>query len=352
MNRFCFLTALVCIALVSPNIRAQAAPDCTLASYTDGAERAAKCARAREVVPPEADATRRVPAALAALADEASRDDQLDPTFRDSFIRAIDRSLATSGTKPTSAFEVDAVSIADCGCVHVIGANTLKPFCLRFDSTPKRDDRYCALPTMHEITFDESEAGVARAVRHEAYADVAYNNFQELNATGRKEAHHGVAESLRKWKNFRRGLFQLPWESAINGRLGRNRPRLRDCPKDDELGPCRNQFIVLHPLAALGVQINNIAAPGKVERVVAATLGIEAIGFVKYRPDFRHYFGAAATVGVDNLVFEDPRVGLTLHLTKYLHVGYLVSVRSSTAGDGTVLLAGDLASWAQDLLSD
>jgi hypothetical protein len=346
------------VASLSAGASAQTAP-CSVDNYNQALARREVCPDARDVAPTRASATLKdpahhldhVPGALRLLGEQANADEDLDPVFRAQFVQELDKALSRKGAKPVTAFEVDASDISGCGCSHVIGTMSARPICLRLAGTSASTNE-CKLVSLHVVAFEGSEDAVKRAVRHEAYADLAMDALDALNAGGRKEAHHGVAESLRSWHRYRRGLFQFPWELAFNGWLERKAPGGRACPKGDGLGPCPVQYILGHPLAALGVQLNNQGEPGKVERVAAATLAIEGVGFVVYNKSFRHYFGAACAVGFDNLVFEDPRVGLTLHLTRFVNVGYLISVHGEYAGDGTVLLAGDLAGWARDLASD
>jgi hypothetical protein len=332
---------------------------CTADEYTNALSREAVCVEARDVAPERsapalkepAKYLDQVPAALALLAQKASSDDQLDLGFRTQFVQALDRSLSREGAKPVTFFDVDGKEISGCGCAHVIGTLGTTPVCLRLPADSAQTNA-CTLASFHVVPFEATPDGVKRAVRHEAYVDLALKGLQALNAAGRRQAHHGVAESLRSWKRYRRGPFQLPWELAFNGWLERKYPSTRACPTGTELGPCHVQYIAAHPLAALGVQLNNIGEPGKVERQATATLAVEALGVIAYNKEFRHYFGAALAVGFDNLVFEDPRLGLTLHLTRFVNLGYLVSVRDESTGDCTVLLAGDLASWARDLATD
>jgi hypothetical protein len=349
---------VLCVASLSAAASADTS-DCSAANYNQALARRDVCVKARDVAPAKAAATLKdpaqhldqVPGALRLLGEQASADEDLDPVFRAQFIQELDKALSRKEAKPVTSFEVDASEINGCGCSHVIGTMSARPICLRVAGTSASTNE-CRLVALHVVAFEGSEDGVKRAVRHEAYADLAMDGLDALNASGRKQAHHGVAESLRTWHRYRRGLFQFPWELAFNGWLERKAPSGRACPKGDGLGPCPVQYILGHPMAALGVQLNNQRDPGKVERVAAATLAIEGVGVVFYNKSFRHYFGAACAVGFDNLVFEDPRVGPTLHLTRFVNVGYLISVRGEYKGDGTVLIAGDLAGWARDLASD
>jgi hypothetical protein len=347
--------SLLALSVAVSTTRAEEA--CSPEAYQQSLARGSVCSEARAVITPDGvtalrtrGASReRVTAALVALIHAASEDAALDAYFRRQFVRAVELALAREGaTAPADMLELDGSSVADCGCEHVATGMPDAPLCFRLATTAPRGPE-CSLPVTHVITFDASQAGVTRAVRHEAYLDLAYAGLQALNREGREVTHAALASSQRDWQRYRRGYFQLPWELALNGRLERRRPHLRGCTTPQGLGPCRVQYVMLHPLTAVGVQLAGIGA-GPFTRRAVATLGVDVLGAVAYTSGFRHHLGAALALGFDNLVFEDPRLGLTLHLTRFLQLSYLTSVRPSTRGDGTLLIGGNVASWVHGLL--
>ncbi|MET0342345.1 MAG: hypothetical protein ABW252_15180 [Polyangiales bacterium] len=335
---------------------ARADDPCDVPAYLSAFTRTEVCAEARVVLEPaHAEALAKpqerladVPAALARLRDLATADRALDPHVRSLFVATLSDALAKQPElAPVDRFALSGGTPAErCGCVYAALRMTPAPLCFRLTDTKPRDAA-CDAGRMQVVTFSASPEGVRAAVRHEAYLDLAWAGLNALNRDDRLAPHRALADSRRAFERYRRGYFQLPWELAFNGWLER-RDALRACPGADGLGPCRVQWVLLHPLTAVGVRLKGIG-DGPFSRTAVATLGVDLIGAVAYTGGFRHYLGASVALGFDNLTFEDPRLGLTLHLTKYLQVSGLAGLRASTRGDATILIGGNLVGWLHGL---
>jgi hypothetical protein len=145
-----------------------------------------------------------------------------------------------------------------------------------------------------------------------------------------------------------KGYSQFPWELALNGwRDGWRRDRLcsgavrTGACEAAELDPVPWQWILLHPSAGLGfsqfgLKRFDVSAKAKV------VLDLELLGVVGYTNAYSQYYGGGLSLCFADLDFADPLPGLTLHLTRWIHLGYAVSMRKSTRWDGMLFLSADL----------
>ena len=75
----------------------------------------------------------------------------------------------------------------------------------------------------------------------------------------------------------------------------------------------------------------------------AIALSLEAAGAVVYTESFETYFGASLGAIVNDGDFRDPRVGVFVHATRWVHAGYLMSFfRDATRYDASIYLSMDL----------
>jgi hypothetical protein len=155
-----------------------------------------------------------------------------------------------------------------------------------------------------------------------------------------------------RWSNLRRkGYVQYPWELGLSGAsraygdytacfAGDSR-----CTGQEGLDPERWRLIALHPGVGFGLVGFGPRQKIKPSADAALSLSLEAIGFTSYNASFAWYWGLAAGAVVDDGQFGDTRFGLFAHLTRFVHVGYLLSVmQPSTRGDATLFVSMDLGS--------
>jgi len=154
----------------------------------------------------------------------------------------------------------------------------------------------------------------------------------------------------KRWSNLRkRGYLQYPWELAFSSVFSAYSDYqacfARDayCTGEEGLDPERLRLIALHP--GVGMGFSGFGWKQKPSADAALALSVELLGATYYRADFGSYFGASIGAVVNDGDFRDVRPGVFVHLTRWVHLGYLLSVfRSETRFDGTVFLSTDLGS--------
>jgi hypothetical protein len=109
------------------------------------------------------------------------------------------------------------------------------------------------------------------------------------------------------------------------------------------LSPERLRLIFLHPSAALAFQ--GFGKRGKPSADAEASLNIEVAGVTFYTRSFRQYVGASLAAGFVGANFAEPRVGPFVHITRWLHVGYLWCVAGDARKDASLMVSFDVASW-------
>ncbi|HEX7480557.1 MAG TPA: hypothetical protein VF331_22345, partial [Polyangiales bacterium] len=155
-----------------------------------------------------------------------------------------------------------------------------------------------------------------------------------------------------RWSNLRtKGYVQYPWELALSVAFSAyNRYTAcfagdTHCTGNEGLDPESWRLVALHPGVGFGFVGFGPRQKIKPSADAALSLSLEAIGFTSYNSSFSWYWGLAAGAVVDDGNFSDTRFGLFVHLTRLLHVGYLLSaMQSTTRGDATLFVSMDLGS--------
>jgi hypothetical protein len=114
------------------------------------------------------------------------------------------------------------------------------------------------------------------------------------------------------------------------------------CTGEQGLDPERTRLIALHP--GVGMGFSGFGRNPRPSAHAALALSLELIGVTLYAADFKTYFGASLGAVVNGGDFRDVRPGVFVHLTRWLHAGYLMSFfRHDSRYDATVFLSSDLA---------
>jgi hypothetical protein len=120
-----------------------------------------------------------------------------------------------------------------------------------------------------------------------------------------KKASASLDRYDQAWQNLISGGYsQFPWEVAINGLW----------IHEDHWGPSPNFAIVLHPAVGAGVaNINHHDG----QAVAAAMLSVEALGYLRYVRNHKHYFGGSLTGTLGNLQWSQKALGGVVHLSGF-----------------------------------
>lgn len=179
---------------------------------------------------------------------------------------------------------------------------------------------------------------------------VAYAAVMKLDVASLDRAIARLSLARQRWRNLRRyGYLQYPWELAASTTLATYRnyaacfAQDKYCTGEEGLDPEPVRLIVLHP--GVGMGFSGFGWKQKPSADAALSISLEAIGASFYGDSFESYLGASIGVVVNDGDFRDVRPGAFLHLTRWLHVGYLLSLfRDSTRYDATLFLSTDLGS--------
>jgi hypothetical protein len=170
----------------------------------------------------------------------------------------------------------------------------------------------------------------------------------KLKAPDVKVAIARLTLAQKRFDNLRKyGYLQYPWELAIDGALA-STARYEACQTieghcegDDAIDPEPVRAIFLHP--GVGIAAPGFGDNGKPSADTAMALSLEVAGAVVYNESFDWYLGASAGAIVNDGDFRDPRLGLFVHVTRWVHAGYLMSFfREESRYDASIYLSMDL----------
>lgn len=172
----------------------------------------------------------------------------------------------------------------------------------------------------------------------------------KLEVPALEAAQRRLALASKRWSNLRkRGYLQYPWELALSNVFAAYTDYqacfAHDayCTGEEGLDPERMRLIALHP--GVGMGFSGFGWKQEPSADASLAISLELLGVTYYRADFTSYLGASLGAIVNDGDFRDVRPGVFVHVTRWLHLGYLLSVfRSETRFDGTVFLSTDLGS--------
>jgi hypothetical protein len=120
-----------------------------------------------------------------------------------------------------------------------------------------------------------------------------------------KKAAASLQHYDQAWQNLITGGYsQFPWEVALNGLW----------IHEDHWGPSPNFAVFLHPAVGAGVaNINHRDG----EAVAAAMLSVEALGYLRYFRNHKHYVGGSLTGTLGNLQWSQKALGGVVHLSGF-----------------------------------
>ena len=273
-----------------------------------------------------------------------------DASWRLGLAGQIDDALAqvTGSRLPPLRFALVRNAVPDLdpeACLFVTGDAGLPGYAcyvLRGTGSPVHPQR--AQMAVHELS-DFRDAYLA----HRALA-VAHKASLKLDLPALEQALERLARANQRWSNLRgRGYLQYPWELAWSSVFSAYNAYQACfaadayCTGEEGLDPQRFRLIALHP--GVGMGFSGFGWKQKPSADAALALSLEVFGATYYASDFRSYVGASVGAVVNDGDFADLRPGVFLHLTRWVHLGYLVSVfRSATRYDATVFLSTDLGS--------
>lgn len=239
--------------------------------------------------------------------------------------------------------------IADaCGCTIVAGSpGEPGHACYRFQ--PPDDPSVCQPQGMQVYDLPDWNAA-ARAL---VLLRLANGALLQLSLKCRKLVVTRLTVAEKRWQRLiRDGYVQYPWElwfsrlvSSDYGDYARCFAGDATCTGEEGLDPNRLRPIFLHPGVGLGFPgfgKNDDAPSPKGELVIL----VEALGATLYDHEFKQYLGLSAIVGFQQADFSRPRVGLLVHLSRYLQVGYLYGLLEETTHNGTLYVSIDILGWS------
>jgi hypothetical protein len=239
--------------------------------------------------------------------------------------------------------------VADaCGCTFVAGsAGEPGHACYRF--SPPAEPAACD-PQGMQVYELPNWAAAARAL---VLLRMTHGALLDLSEKCRELVVTRLTVAEKRWSRLiREGYVQYPWElwfsrlvSSDYGDYSRCFAADASCTGEEGLDPETLRPIFLHPGVGLGFPgfgKDDDEPSAKGEFVIL----LEAIGATLYDRDFEHYLGLSAIVGFQQADFARPRVGLLVHLSRYLQVGYLYGLVEETAHNGTLYLSVDILGWS------
>jgi hypothetical protein len=175
---------------------------------------------------------------------------------------------------------------------------------------------------------------------------IAHGALLKLDVPGLRKAVARLALANKRWDNLRKhGYLQYPWELAASGVFANYSDFQacfasdHQCTGEEGLDPERVRLILLHP--GVGMGFSGFGANPKPSADAALSLSLEALGATFYQESFKTYFGVSVGAIVNDGDFGDVRPGVFVHVTRWAHLGYLLSLRSESRGDATIFLSSD-----------
>lgn len=284
----------------------------------------------------------------------AIREDQSVPHawrqwVSDTLVRRVENASAEDGdgslllepnvaTMPDDAGDLDAYH---CSCSFYSGALTSggDGACIVLqEEASTRPNNDCELRQV-----EATPSQVARMVH---YQFALRTGILKLGEERRLSQLAGLQTARRRWRSFLLdGYPQFPWELPLNGARYSDADFASFTP--DDLDPPLRQYIFLHPTVGVGFTGFGRGEPAPSAQAVGV-VGLEVFGILRYNEGRSQFYGASALLSFDNFNFEDPRLGVIVHLTRYLQLGYAHSLRRA---DATLILSVDVFGWAQKAAS-
>lgn len=213
---------------------------------------------------------------LDAATSEVAQLKMVQTTFRD-HLSVLD---VSSEAESIAVFERLMQSILD-----VDGTRFLNTELLRFKPMYRAGVAEASCETLPEVLKDSSPALFA-----------IYTAAETITLVGRTAALDDPSTAKRIASRYSEydswllsdGLPQWPWELWLNGKL---------IDTDIKKSPPRWQWVLARPSAGM-----DLSYPRDEEADVVPSLGVELIGFVKYRNSYKKHYGASilATVGTED----------------------------------------------------
>jgi hypothetical protein len=311
-------------------------------------------ARALAVHAGDAAAQRRKLAAMHTLANWARTEPAWGPGFA-ARIEALLDHLDPSACREQwpiafTKLQTPTAPVNACKCAFEAGsAGDPGHACFRFPQPGGNPAPECTAPQLQVYDLKDWQA-VARAFVLYSTARAA---LLDLSQHCRELVVTRLAEAESRWHTLAtQGYVQYPWELWLSRALSHNYRNYDrcfaadpSCTGDEGLDPETLRPIFLHPGVGLGFPgfgKRDGEPRAKGELVIA----VEAIGVNAYLEDFKHYFGISALVGFQQADFARPRLGVLLHLSRYLELGYLRGFVSETAHNGTIYISVDVLGWS------
>jgi hypothetical protein len=181
---------------------------------------------------------------------------------------------------------------------------------------------------------------------------IAYGALVKLDVPALTEALARLAQANQRWDNLRKhGYLQYPWELWLSSSFAAYSDYqacfANDayCTGEQGLDPQRLRLIALHPGVGMGFSGFGWKEKTKPSSDASLALSLEVLGATYYQSNFKDYLGASLGAVVNDGDFSDVRPGVFVHLTRWLHLGYLVSLfQKSTRYDATLFVSTDLGS--------
>jgi len=281
------------------------------------------------------------------LRDYARAAPPRDFSWRAGLAEQIDRafSLAKDSRLPPAHFAAARFATPDLdpeACLFVTGDNGLPGYaCYLLKGTPHPSH---AAITIYELSDFEDAYLAHRAL------GIALAASLKLDVPALEVARKRLELANQRWNNLRkRGYLQYPWELAFSSVFAAYSDYqacfAKDayCTGEEGLDPERLRLIALHP--GVGMGFSGFGWKQEPSANATLALSLELLGATYYRADFSSYLGASIGAVVNDGDFRDVRPGVFVHLTRWVHLGYFLSVvQRETRFDGTVFLSTDLGS--------
>jgi hypothetical protein len=275
-------------------------------------------------------------------------------TWRAALAQHLDDVFATAKALRRPAADFAAVRFTDSAldpeaCLFMTGDTGTPDYaCYILAGTPKPQHALGAKAMMatYELS-DFSDAYLA----HRALG-VARAALLKLEVPALQQALARLNEANQRWDNLRhRGYLQYPWELWLSSTFAAYSDYqacfAKDayCTGEEGLDPERLRLIALHPGVGMGFSGFGWKERTKPSSDASLALSLEVLGATYYQGNFKDYLGASLGAVVNDGDFSDLRPGVFVHLTRWLHLGYLVSFfQKDTRYDATLFVSTDLGS--------